>query len=300
MAISLYKKGLFETLLLHLLFIKPSHLLTFQPRPPSSQSSSTMPLTLPSLILPLLTFVVLAPLSVYAIPVDAASPGDPTPFDQFGYNDTHAYPIDDALFETFKFVSWYAAAAYCEGNNDSLDTPLICSTHNCPLVEAAGATILSEFEDTPNSTTRATSLSRATRSEVSSPPLQRPKSGRSARISSPRPNYTPSAHHVSPTRKLLGGSASSRAIPGASPTKPISFPVHLPGSLVITTWNRSTGSVTMATIRVERISNGGAGRAMTGGMRAWLSLRGVLIISTLVISRHANPTMVIESASLPE
>ncbi|KAI4239153.1 MAG: hypothetical protein L6R40_005586 [Gallowayella cf. fulva] len=65
-----------------------------------------MPLTLPSLILPLLTFVVLAPLSVYAIPVDAASPGDPTPFDQFGYNDTHAYPIDDALFETFKFVSW--------------------------------------------------------------------------------------------------------------------------------------------------------------------------------------------------
>ncbi|KAL8718610.1 MAG: hypothetical protein Q9225_004273 [Loekoesia sp. 1 TL-2023] len=88
---------------------------------------------------------------VLAAPLNAATPGDPfNPFDYGGSGETAThFGISINLLDTFKLVSQYAAAAYCPDNNDSLDTILTCPTHNCPLVEAAGATTLSEFEDTP-------------------------------------------------------------------------------------------------------------------------------------------------------
>ncbi|KAL8684619.1 MAG: hypothetical protein Q9224_006231 [Gallowayella concinna] len=109
-----------------------------------------MPLLLHSFIAFLLAFVAIAPLLVSTVPVEAGSPGDPTSlFDAPVQNDREIHEIDDALFDTFKFISQYAAAAYCEGNNDSPNTRLTCPKGNCPLVEAAGAVTLSEFEDTP-------------------------------------------------------------------------------------------------------------------------------------------------------
>ncbi|KAL8801648.1 MAG: hypothetical protein Q9200_006875 [Gallowayella weberi] len=109
-----------------------------------------MPRLLYSLICSLLTFAVIAPLLVSAVPVEASSPGDPTSlFDAPRDNDKSIHVIDNALFDTFKFISQYAAAAYCPGNNNSPNTTLTCPRGNCPLVEAAGAVTLSEFEDTP-------------------------------------------------------------------------------------------------------------------------------------------------------
>ncbi|KAK0640348.1 Mono- and diacylglycerol lipase [Lasiodiplodia hormozganensis] len=55
--------------------------------------------------------------------------------------------ISQELFDTFQLMEQYAAAAYCPDNNDSPDTKLTCDTGNCPLVEAADATTVSEFEN---------------------------------------------------------------------------------------------------------------------------------------------------------
>ncbi|KAL1648480.1 hypothetical protein SLS58_002235 [Diplodia intermedia] len=54
--------------------------------------------------------------------------------------------ISQDLFDTFKLMSQYAAAAYCPDNNDTPNTKVTCNTGNCPLVEAADATTVSEFE----------------------------------------------------------------------------------------------------------------------------------------------------------
>lgn len=85
-----------------------------------------------------------------SIPVHAGSPGDPSggSFDSAPFGTSGPFPISNDLFATFQLISQYAAAAYCPDNNDSPDTPLTCPTSNCPLVESATATTLSEFEDT--------------------------------------------------------------------------------------------------------------------------------------------------------
>lgn len=55
--------------------------------------------------------------------------------------------ISQDLFDTFSLMEQYAAAAYCPDNNDSPDTKLTCSTDNCPLVQAADTSTVSEFEN---------------------------------------------------------------------------------------------------------------------------------------------------------
>ncbi|MCJ1392727.1 hypothetical protein MMC18_005598 [Xylographa bjoerkii] len=45
-------------------------------------------------------------------------------------------------------MAGYAAAAYCPSNNDSPGTQVTYPASNCPLVEAANATTMMEFEDT--------------------------------------------------------------------------------------------------------------------------------------------------------
>ncbi|KAL8750962.1 MAG: hypothetical protein Q9199_006736 [Rusavskia elegans] len=86
---------------------------------------------------------------LFSVPTTASSPGDPgSLFDWSPFGTAGPFTISDDLFATFQFISQYAAAAYCPGNNDSPDTPLTCPSGNCPLVESAAATTLSEFEDT--------------------------------------------------------------------------------------------------------------------------------------------------------
>lgn len=51
------------------------------------------------------------------------------------------------LLEEFVFYGQYSAAAYCEGNNNSTGDKVTCSVGNCPLVEAADTTTLTEFEE---------------------------------------------------------------------------------------------------------------------------------------------------------
>ncbi|KAI4122262.1 MAG: hypothetical protein LQ338_005909 [Usnochroma carphineum] len=107
-------------------------------------------------LIPYLAFVIIyLLLGTYAAPLSTATPGDPAtllPLDWTGDPaDTSIHiGISNDLLNTFKLVSQFAAAAYCPDNNDSPDTTLTCATGNCPLVEAAGAVTLSEFEDTPH------------------------------------------------------------------------------------------------------------------------------------------------------
>ncbi|MCJ1403638.1 hypothetical protein MMC11_006861 [Xylographa trunciseda] len=56
--------------------------------------------------------------------------------------------IPEKLLQDFRLMAGYAAAAYCPSNNDSPGTQVTCPTSNCPLVEAANATTMMEFEDT--------------------------------------------------------------------------------------------------------------------------------------------------------
>ena len=56
--------------------------------------------------------------------------------------------IPEKLFQDFRLMAEYSAAAYCPSNNDSPGTQVTCPTSNCPLVEAADATTMMEFEDT--------------------------------------------------------------------------------------------------------------------------------------------------------
>lgn len=51
------------------------------------------------------------------------------------------------LLARLNLFEQYSAAAYCPSNNDaSAGTLITCSTGNCPLVEAAGATAVYEFQ----------------------------------------------------------------------------------------------------------------------------------------------------------
>ena len=56
--------------------------------------------------------------------------------------------ISEKLFQDFHLMAEYSAAAYCPSNNDSPGTQITCPTSNCPLVEAANATTMMEFQDT--------------------------------------------------------------------------------------------------------------------------------------------------------
>ncbi|MCJ1257695.1 hypothetical protein MMC24_005521 [Lignoscripta atroalba] len=60
---------------------------------------------------------------------------------------TESIGISDELLHRFELIADYATAAYCPGNNDSPGTQLTCPVHNCPLVEAANATTITEFQN---------------------------------------------------------------------------------------------------------------------------------------------------------
>ncbi len=67
---------------------------------------------------------------------------DPSP------HDTHN-GVSESTLEQFALFSQYAAAAYCEENNNSSGTKITCAAKNCPEVEAANVTSRNEFEDSP-------------------------------------------------------------------------------------------------------------------------------------------------------
>ncbi|RAL03111.1 lipase family protein [Aspergillus ibericus CBS 121593] len=56
--------------------------------------------------------------------------------------------ITSALLDKIDLFAQYSAAAYCSSNIESTGTTLTCSVGNCPLVEAAGATTIDEFDET--------------------------------------------------------------------------------------------------------------------------------------------------------
>ena len=58
------------------------------------------------------------------------------------------FGISEELFQEFRLMSQYAAAAYCPGNLDSPGTQVTCPVGNCPLVEMANATTMLEFTKT--------------------------------------------------------------------------------------------------------------------------------------------------------
>ena len=57
------------------------------------------------------------------------------------------YGVSDEILYNFQLLSQYAAAAYCEENNNSTGTPVTCRTGACAMVEVANATSYLEFED---------------------------------------------------------------------------------------------------------------------------------------------------------
>ncbi|KAF2735324.1 alpha/beta-hydrolase [Polyplosphaeria fusca] len=58
--------------------------------------------------------------------------------------------ISSQTLSALQFFSQYSAAAYCPTNNDSPSTKLTCPSGNCPLVESADTTTLTEFENSLN------------------------------------------------------------------------------------------------------------------------------------------------------
>lgn len=56
--------------------------------------------------------------------------------------------IDATTFSNLQLFEQYAAASYCQGNNNVTDggNKLTCPSHNCPLVEANDVTTVYEFE----------------------------------------------------------------------------------------------------------------------------------------------------------
>lgn len=55
--------------------------------------------------------------------------------------------VSAALLARLNLFEQYSAAAYCANNNDSpAGTPITCSVGNCPLVQAARATAIYEFQ----------------------------------------------------------------------------------------------------------------------------------------------------------
>ncbi|KAL8853368.1 MAG: hypothetical protein Q9221_001844 [Calogaya cf. arnoldii] len=86
---------------------------------------------------------------LFSVPITASSPGDPNGVNDWQpFGTAGPFEISSDLFATFQLISQYAAVTYCPGNNDSPNTLLSCPSGNCPLVESANATTLSEFEDT--------------------------------------------------------------------------------------------------------------------------------------------------------
>ncbi|KAL5118906.1 hypothetical protein ACEQ8H_003229 [Pleosporales sp. CAS-2024a] len=55
--------------------------------------------------------------------------------------------VSTTVYDKLLFYSQYSAAAYCLANNDSPNTKVTCAQGNCPLVEAANTTTVSEFEN---------------------------------------------------------------------------------------------------------------------------------------------------------
>ena len=55
--------------------------------------------------------------------------------------------ITSAVLDKIDLFAQYSAAAYCSSNIESTSTTLTCSVGNCPLVEAAGATTIDEFDE---------------------------------------------------------------------------------------------------------------------------------------------------------
>ena len=56
--------------------------------------------------------------------------------------------LPEKIVEDLSLFSKYAAAAYCEENNNFSATKLICSAGNCPLVGIIDVTSYDEFENT--------------------------------------------------------------------------------------------------------------------------------------------------------
>ncbi|EHA28261.1 lipase [Aspergillus niger ATCC 1015] len=56
--------------------------------------------------------------------------------------------ISSTVLDNIDLFAQYSAAAYCSSNIESTGTTLTCDVGNCPLVEAAGATTIDEFDDT--------------------------------------------------------------------------------------------------------------------------------------------------------
>lgn len=56
--------------------------------------------------------------------------------------------IDQGLLQTFNLYEQYAASAYCATNNDeAAGADILCSSGNCPLVQAAKAIAVFEFAE---------------------------------------------------------------------------------------------------------------------------------------------------------
>jgi hypothetical protein len=55
--------------------------------------------------------------------------------------------ISSDVLSRLQFFSQYSAAAYCPSNNNSPNTKLSCAQGNCPLVESASTSTVSEFEN---------------------------------------------------------------------------------------------------------------------------------------------------------
>ncbi|KAA8626994.1 lipase precursor [Pyrenophora tritici-repentis] len=59
--------------------------------------------------------------------------------------------VSAGVLDQLAFFSQYSAAAYCLGNNNSPNTKIACPQGNCPLVEAAKTSTLTEFENSVKS-----------------------------------------------------------------------------------------------------------------------------------------------------
>ena len=63
------------------------------------------------------------------------------------YQFTHAgTAVTASDLASYNLYEQYAAAAYCESNNNSTGTKLTCFSGNCPLVESANTITVHEFE----------------------------------------------------------------------------------------------------------------------------------------------------------
>lgn len=54
--------------------------------------------------------------------------------------------VSQEVFDDLNFYEQYAAAGYCEANNNSTGSKVTCESGNCPLVEADDTETLLEFQ----------------------------------------------------------------------------------------------------------------------------------------------------------